>query len=260
MQGRHGSEDERGVCETRGVHVEAEQEVDSAQSSRRALHGVVCLFKPVENLVPGRGAGEDDVLHKDAGQVHEAKGPAELRQGLWGRKDEDQEGHNEGQGEVDQAVGEPREHVEKRVCFGRQNLGQVVAKEDGFQDGQDLHGDGSLHRERDELGVEKEENPRQDREAVGEELREHRGEVDVDKHQHDDQLCQQRHLHDGDGEREHRQDEREVQDRGPAGVLHVFRQVSDVGDRVERRFQRRQLVSAGPGRLKGGQELSDHGR
>ena len=161
---------------------------------------------------------------------------------------------------MDQAVGEPREHVEEGVCFGRQDLGQVVAKEDGFQDGQDLHGDGSLHREGDKLGVEEQEDPCQDGQAVCEELREDWRKVDVGEHEDDDELCQQRHSHDGDGEGEHRQEEREVEDRGPVGILHVFGQVSEVGDWVERGLQRRQLVSAGLGSLEGGDELSDQGR
>ncbi|GAV30406.1 hypothetical protein PMKS-003917 [Pichia membranifaciens] len=216
---------------------------------------VVYMSKP-----SNRGAGEDDVLDKDTRQVHEAEGPAELWQSLWGRKDEDQEGDDEGQGEVDQTVGEPRQHVEEGVCFRGQDLGQVVAKEDGFQDGQDLHGDGSLHREGDELGDEEQEDPCQDGQAVCEELREDRRKVDVDEHENDDELCQQWHPHDGDGEGEHRQEEREVEDCRPVGILQVFRQVSEVGDRVERGLQRRQLVSAGLGCLKGGDELSYQGR
>lgn len=63
------SKDERRSGEGGSIETDAEELVNSCQTSRRALDAVVCRSQTVEILIPRRRAGEEH-LNDNASQIH----------------------------------------------------------------------------------------------------------------------------------------------------------------------------------------------
>lgn len=72
VEGRECTEDDWRVGERGRVSVGVEQRVNACETTRRTFHGVIRWCQPMDQLVPRRGAREED-LGEDADEIHVAE-------------------------------------------------------------------------------------------------------------------------------------------------------------------------------------------
>ena len=111
-----------------------EHMIDAEKTSGRALHTVVGWHQPEDDFVPRCGAGEED-LDEYADEVEVSKYAREEVQGFVGSEEPGEGRDEEGEAEVDDAVGKPCENVEYGMGKAREEIGDVGAEQDGFKCG-----------------------------------------------------------------------------------------------------------------------------
>lgn len=140
MKRRESTKRKRGIGEVGGVQIDAENCVDTSQSSGRSGHAVGGGDESVFVLIPWRRAGEDE-LNGDTEDAHPAKGTRENWRGSRCGEDEDDERAHSGCSKVDDAVGKPSQDIQNRVLVGGEDVGKVGAVQNVFQSGQDSNPD-----------------------------------------------------------------------------------------------------------------------
>lgn len=133
---------QRGECTERqrrtgkigGVEVDAENLIDSSQSSGRSGHAVGGRHQAMLVLIPRRGAGEED-LDGDTEDAHPAQCSREDGSRTGGSEDERDQRHNGGGTKVHDAVRQPGEDVENRVLVGGEDVGKVGTVENILERG-----------------------------------------------------------------------------------------------------------------------------
>lgn len=149
MKGWESTEHERRVEEIGGVHVNAEQLINSAQSCCRTVHAIVCWCKTVQVLVPWRRAREGS-LNSNTDQVHEAEGAGKDWKGARCRKEEDDDGADCWAAVVDDSVWNPGENIQEDMLVLGEDIGEVGAVEDVLERWENLDPDVWAHADWDE--------------------------------------------------------------------------------------------------------------
>lgn len=151
MQRWEGSEHQRRVDEIGRVHINTKQLIDPRQPSRGTRHVIVCWCQTVLVLVPRSGTRERG-LDGDADEVHDAERAGEDWNGARSREEEHGEGADGWPAKVDDAVWEPRQHVEDGVLVCGEDVGEVGAVENVFERWENFDPDVWADLLRDEAG------------------------------------------------------------------------------------------------------------
>jgi hypothetical protein len=129
-----------GGLECRGVHVDAEEFVDSLQPSRISCDRVVRRCQSVGVLIPRRRAWED-CLDQNSGDVHVSESTCKDREGAGRAPNEHAAADDERGHIVDDSVGDDSEEVEEGVLVRGEDVAQVGTVEDVLEGGQDTDPD-----------------------------------------------------------------------------------------------------------------------
>lgn len=105
---------------------------------------------PIGGCPPTRRGARKEKLNHHADDVHIAKAPGEKGDGPGRCKDEHDGRTDKGGSKVDDAVGQPCEHIQHDVLVGRQDITEICAIEDVLEGGQDANPDGCTVPARDE--------------------------------------------------------------------------------------------------------------
>jgi len=132
MQTRERPEYNGSVAECGGVSVGVEQPVNANEASWGAFHRVVRRGQTVDDLVPWRGAGEND-LNKDTNEIHIAVCPCPEMQCLLWTKEPEEGGYNERKGKVSQAVRNPGYDIEHGMGKAGEDVGDICTVQDRLQ-------------------------------------------------------------------------------------------------------------------------------
>lgn len=136
VQRGKGTEGQRRTGKISGVEVDAENLIDSSQSSGRSGHAVGGRHQAMLVLIPRRSARKED-LNGDTQDAHPAQCSREDGSRTGGSEDERNQRHNGGGTKVHDAVRQPRENVENRVLVGGENVGKVGTVENILEGGKD---------------------------------------------------------------------------------------------------------------------------
>lgn len=141
MQGGESSEDHGRGVESGRVQIDAEEGIDSLETSCVTGNRVVGRCEAVGVLVPGRRAGEDD-LDDDGGHVHVAESACPGGGSARRAPNKHASANNDGRNVVDHAVGDPSQDIQDSVLVGGHDVAEVGAVEDVLEGREHTHPDG----------------------------------------------------------------------------------------------------------------------
>ena len=169
MKRREGTKDDGRVAERDGIAIGVEQPVDARKPTWGSRHTVVRRRQAVDELVPRRCTWQKD-LDDDPDEVHVAERSSPQVKSLFRAEQPQERSDDEGENEVNDAVREPGEYIEKLVREPSEQIRDVRTIQHGLERWQEDDRDVRAPAHGNEARRVEREEPCEDRSSGNEEL------------------------------------------------------------------------------------------